>query len=711
MQKPLLSIGIIFKNEIRCLERCLRSLEPLRQAIPCELVMADTGSDDGSREIAEKYAQILIDFPWINDFAAARNAVMDRCAGTWFLTLDADEWLDPDIEELLAFLQKPHEYNYFRLTIRNYKSENLGADGLYLDSSATRLVRMSTGSRFRKPIHEHLETNGEPVVLLRKTILHHDGYVHTLVGGREAKEKRNLEILRDELEKDPDDLMLLLQCYESSYDFPEDHMGYLRRGMELTEERRDNWRTCGPALFRHGVSAAISGDLPEVDQWIGRAEELFPDSIITRVDVNYNALCLCWNRGDYSGCIRRAEAYFQAVRDYEAGDFDPQDMAVSPLSFAAQEWQQTARSFLAASWLYQKQPKRCAEVLETLLGQLLNEYQTAEAVRTLVRLHALSEEDTVPLVLALWERVNDPVPSQDAAEMRLEQLNSLGFGLFRPDFALEEGPVLRPACQVFLPLEQMCDLGRAAALYAAGDMSEIKEKLAAIPSLKKIPVWILAHALCRGVPFPDRLLKLEELDELAQRLAQQSPGLELELALAPAGEGLQDMTWARALALAAVRAYDWSAEDVDAEKGLELARVFAQVERKFLHQFYTPALLCEENICLLPALHRFGWYCAQAFDALENGDAVGYVHLLREGLALCEGMKDMVNFLVEHTEEVQAVMAPPELVELANQVRAVLARYDPNDPAVKALKQSVAYQKVAYLIERPEPGTFGGHTQ
>ena len=61
----------------------------------------------------------------------------------------------------------------------------------------------------------------------------------------------------------------------------------------------------------------------------------------------------------------------------------------------------------------------------------------------------------------------------------------------------------------------------------------------------------------------------------------------------------------------------------------------------------------------------------------------------------------MAGFLVEHTGEVQAAMAPPpELVELANQVRAIMARYDPNDPAVAALKQSEAYQKVAYLLER-----------
>ena len=74
MATPLLSICMILKNEIRCIEKCLKALQPLRDAIPCELVIADTGSTDGTREVAERYADILFDFTWINDFAAARNA-------------------------------------------------------------------------------------------------------------------------------------------------------------------------------------------------------------------------------------------------------------------------------------------------------------------------------------------------------------------------------------------------------------------------------------------------------------------------------------------------------------------------------------------------------------------------------------------------------------------------------------------------------------
>lgn len=62
---------MIVKNESRCLEKCLKALEPLRNAIPCELVIADTGSTDNTKEIASKYADTLFDFTWVNDFSKA----------------------------------------------------------------------------------------------------------------------------------------------------------------------------------------------------------------------------------------------------------------------------------------------------------------------------------------------------------------------------------------------------------------------------------------------------------------------------------------------------------------------------------------------------------------------------------------------------------------------------------------------------------------
>ena len=52
-----------------------------------------------------------------------------------------------------------------------------------------------------------------------------------------------------------------------------------------------------------------------------------------------------------------------------------------------------------------------------------------------------------------------------------------------------------------------------------------------------------------------------------------------------------------------------------------------------------------------------------------------------------------------------------ELLALAEQVRGILSRFPPNDPAVAELKASPVYQRVAPLIEGIEAPVFGGLPQ
>ena len=49
----------------------------------------------------------------------------------------------------------------------------------------------------------------------------------------------------------------------------------------------------------------------------------------------------------------------------------------------------------------------------------------------------------------------------------------------------------------------------------------------------------------------------------------------------------------------------------DTERDFALCRAYAKIELARLTACYAPALLCEENIHLLPALYRFGWRCAR----------------------------------------------------------------------------------------------------
>ncbi len=60
-----------------------------------EIVVVDTGSKDRTREIAREFGARVLDFVWVDDFAAARNATLARATGDYAFWLDADDVVDP----------------------------------------------------------------------------------------------------------------------------------------------------------------------------------------------------------------------------------------------------------------------------------------------------------------------------------------------------------------------------------------------------------------------------------------------------------------------------------------------------------------------------------------------------------------------------------------------------------------------------------------
>jgi glycosyltransferase involved in cell wall biosynthesis len=83
---------MIVKNEEACLERCLKSV--------CdhvdEIIIVDTGSTDGTVEIAKSYGARIYHHPWENDFSKHRNQSLSYATGGWIFQLDADEELFPE---------------------------------------------------------------------------------------------------------------------------------------------------------------------------------------------------------------------------------------------------------------------------------------------------------------------------------------------------------------------------------------------------------------------------------------------------------------------------------------------------------------------------------------------------------------------------------------------------------------------------------------
>lgn len=93
-----LSVCLVVRDEAELLPRCLESIRPLAS----EILVLDTGSQDGTAEIATRLGATVQTIAFDNDFAAARNQLIEMATQPWILMLDADEWVGDDAREALA---------------------------------------------------------------------------------------------------------------------------------------------------------------------------------------------------------------------------------------------------------------------------------------------------------------------------------------------------------------------------------------------------------------------------------------------------------------------------------------------------------------------------------------------------------------------------------------------------------------------------------
>lgn len=696
-KQPLLSIGMIVKNEMRCLKKCLDALAPLREAVPCELVIADTGSTDGTRELAAQYADILFDFTWCDDFSAARNAVLDRCHGLWHLQVDADEYLE-DCAELVAFLRS-ESVRKFELGVvvqRNYESEEMFEDD-YSDFHALRLLRRDTGARFEGSIHEvpRLYTQHQKV-RLNNTVFHHDGYA-----GKQGKAKgrRNLPLLEKELEKDPGALHRVVQCLESSLE-AEDRRKYARMAVEAAEKAdmgNESHRYWCMAAFHDAVFKAAELFLPEIPDWVRRARELFPESILVGVGVSYAYSVYLVKLHAYEEALGELESYFQALERYDSGAYDMMELQITNLAGLTRGNRRTARVLQIHCFTKLKRYGELAGALGALdLNGKLEDALLSNYLNGVFKLYQSYE----PAAEGLLQRMLEACEGEDRREAR-ESFQRLCRTAFVK--AAEDGDGLpslaRESWRVFLSLGDSCDLGRFARIMDAAEASEAEALLASVEAPGDTPPQAIEHALSLGAKLPEKFfrMKSEEIAALAAGVAGQRLDTPEKAMGYFAARGYDDpgrVLWGYHGANELAGRVDWK------EKGFaSLFEFYCNRGEEYLRLFHAPALCTDGNAYALPTLARFAYYCVQARDALAAGDELSFARRLREALAACPGMKDMVAFAAANVEVLRTrAQANPDMLMVAEKLRESLDNYADDDPVKQLLLNSKEYQLMVRLI-------------
>lgn len=208
----LVSICIITKNEKDKLEKCLKSFQPTGY----DIIVVDTGSTDGTKEMVAKYTPYLYDFTWVNDFSAARNFAISKVKSEYIIMADSDETLKEWDKKVFERRLKEHPKG-----LGSIRKENL------LDEEGTDYT-ISNEPRVFSKNHYHYEGSiHEQVVSLSSKVKKREYYDSTLcfihtgyIGTPEEKErkvKRNIVLLEAELEKNPEDVYIWFQIGKGYY--------------------------------------------------------------------------------------------------------------------------------------------------------------------------------------------------------------------------------------------------------------------------------------------------------------------------------------------------------------------------------------------------------------------------------------------------------------------------------------------------------------
>lgn len=167
-----------------------------------EVIVMDTGSQDGTCAIAEQRVGVCYHHVWQGNFAVARNEALEKATGDWIVFVDADElFVSPgSVRGYLAFLQE----NGSQAEAVFVPLENIDLDNNsnLLDMSyVIRMFKNKCGIFYTGAIHEQLTKNGrddEGIMYVTGDValrLQHTGYSARYI---QTKLQRNLQMLQQE---------------------------------------------------------------------------------------------------------------------------------------------------------------------------------------------------------------------------------------------------------------------------------------------------------------------------------------------------------------------------------------------------------------------------------------------------------------------------------------------------------------------------------
>jgi glycosyltransferase involved in cell wall biosynthesis len=166
---PKLTVLIPCKDERRHIRACIESV----RGVADEILVADSGSTDGTIEIARELGCRVIQREYVNS-ANFKNWAIPQAAHEWILVVDADERVTAALADEIRFLlraepEKPAYELKRDLFFLDHRINHCGVGHNYL----VRLFRRDECRYQTRRVHADVEVPGNSVGRLRHRLIHY----------------------------------------------------------------------------------------------------------------------------------------------------------------------------------------------------------------------------------------------------------------------------------------------------------------------------------------------------------------------------------------------------------------------------------------------------------------------------------------------------------------------------------------------------------
>lgn len=278
-----LELSMIVKNAAAVLERCLCSARPAVDTI----LIGDTGSTDATVKIARRCGARVIDVPWQDDFAQARNTVLAASQSDWILVLDDDEMLEDEAAAKIRRLIDNDTVLGYDVRIWNYvptlshrllntpafpnphRLPQADAFAAYVEHVNVRLFRRHPEVFFEGRVHEsvadRMKRMGLPVANAN-FLVHHLGTAEDSEAEHAEKMRFYRDLGRKKLAEMPNDVRALWElglAELEQFRQPAEALRYIRQAVALNPDSALLWTYVGICQLRLGQATAAQEALAQ----------------------------------------------------------------------------------------------------------------------------------------------------------------------------------------------------------------------------------------------------------------------------------------------------------------------------------------------------------------------------------------------------------------------------------------------------------------